>query len=698
MDSDKTVRVLILEDSVNDAELVASQLKNSGLAVRSYTAEDEEQTRELVTSQSLDMVLCALQSIDPDLEQVIQLVQRSEKDIPVLVLDEQYDAKKIADCLQAGAAGYLGKDDPELLSLLVKRELDNLKTRRRLRQQEATVREFERRCHALLDSSRDAITYIHEGMHLYANQVYLELFGFTDMDEVDGTPILDIVAPDDHQKFKEFLKNYTNSEESRFEIRGLKPDGSTFNAMMEFSPASIDGEPCTQIIIRAQANDKELEKKLKFLSKQDVLTCLYNRQYFLEELEQAFSNAVNGTSTAAVMYIEPDNFKQIKENIGIAGADLVLGDIANIIREQTDESMVCARFGDHSFTVLLPTGDTAQAESLAEVLRTAVEHYISDVQGKSVTYTVSIGVSIVGETATSAQDILTKADLACEMMHKEGGNRIHIHNPVADLQASKDRDQYWGHMIRDALENNRFKLVYQPIVSLLGETEERYEVLIRMQDEEGSEIMPAQFLPIAEKSDLIVQIDRWVIFNAAQILADRRAQGHDTIFFIKLTGRTLADETLLPWISSLLQKMRLPGNAFVFEISEPVAVTYLKHAKVLLQGLSQVHCGFGLEDFGNGMNSFQLLKHLPVNYLKIDGAFVHNLSTNKENQTIVKSIVEMASALGKPVIAEFVEDANSLTFLWQSGVQFIQGNFLQSPDEAMNYDFHGEAEEEERRF
>ena len=693
-EQDSLLRLLVLDDQDNDIQALVSALGNAGLAVHLTRCKSLKDLDQTLREQALEMVICAADASDPSLLQTFHAIQTSGKDLPLLAWDREYNENKVVTVMALGVRDYLTKQNSDHMTYVVKRELGDLKVRRKMRTQESALREFDKHCHALLENSRDAITYVHEGMHLYANPAYLEMFGFTDKSELEGIPLMDMVATEDQGKVKEFLKKHSKEQDasSSLEVKGLRPNGNTFSALMEFSPASVEGEPCTQIIIRVQTHDKELEQKLKFLSKQDVLTGLYNRQYFMEELEQAISHAINGSQPSAVLYLEPDNFRQIKENVGIAGGDLVLSDIAQIVKGLAGEHMVCARFGDSTFTLLIPSGDQKLSQALAEQIREAIEHHISEVGGKSITLTVSIGISLAGETAVSAQDILTKADLACEVAHKNGGNRLHLHNPIADLQAGKDRDQYWTEMVRVALEHNKFRLVYQPIASLQGDTTERYEILVRMTDEDGKEILPGKFLPVAEQSDLIIKVDRWIIANAIRVLAERRQRGCNTLFFIKISGKTLTDENLLPWLSTLLTKSRLPGDALVFQLSEPTAVSYLKFAKIFAKGLEQLRCGFGLEDFGNGMNSFQLLKHLSVNYLKIDGAFVHNLANNKENQAIIKSIVEMASSLGKPVIAEFVEDPNSLTVLWQSGVQFIQGNFLQKPTEAMSFDFVGESE------
>jgi len=195
-----------------------------------------------------------------------------------------------------------------------------------------------------MESSRDSIAYVHEGMHIFANGSYLEMFGFDNLEEIEGTPILDMVAPDEHASFKDFLRSFGKEghEDTTLETRGMLPDGNFFAAIMEFDTASIDGEPCTQIIIRSQGvNNKELEQKIKFLSNQDVFTGLFNRQYFIEELELAVTNVVAGTESAAIVYLLVDNFKEIKDNVGIGIADMVISDIADLSYWSTAKN--CAR-------------------------------------------------------------------------------------------------------------------------------------------------------------------------------------------------------------------------------------------------------------------------------------------------------------------------------------------------------------------
>ncbi len=693
MDKDHTLHLLIVEESRNDAEALANILRNAGQASKLDYAEDSEDIIAVLDRQTPDMVLCALGLASISLSEVAALLTQRDILAPLIAIGETANETDIIEAMRQGASDLCSYDQPDHLQLVTRRECRQLSACSKAQNFEARFHESEKRARLLMESSRDAIAYVHEGMHIFANSSYLEMFGFEDIDEIEGTPILDMVAPDDHDRFKAFLRDFSKqgSSEGSLETHGQLPDGKQFDALMEFSPASIDGESCTQIIIRNQAgSSKELEQKIRFLSKQDILTGLYNRQYFMEELELSITNAVSGSENSALIYMLMDNFKDIKDNIGIGAADMVISDIADLLREHTGDSDIVARFGDHSFTVLRKDCDHDTITTLGEEIRQAIEDHIAEIEGKSVTTTCSIGMSIIGESSPSAHEVISRADLACEVARSSGGNRIHLHNPVVDEKIGKERDQQMHSLIKDALEKNQFRLLYQPIVSLQGDAGEKYEVLLRMINGEDEDILPSQFLPIAEQTGQVAEIDHWVIEHAIKALTEHRAQGTDTQFFIKICAQTLMDESLVPFIHDSLKEHRLPGDALVFELSEKAASQHLKQAKGFVKTLQGLHCKLVLEHFGTSPNSFQLLKHLPVDFLKIDGSFIHNLASDTDNQAMVKSILDTANSMNKQCIAEYVQDAHSLAVLWQSGINYIQGNFLQEPSETLSYDFTGE--------
>jgi len=270
---------------------------------------------------------------------------------------------------------------------------------------------------------------------------------------------------------------------------------------------------------------------------------------------------------------------------------------------------------------------------------------------------------------------------------KEGGNNFHAYNPAIEEMAVQEQANAWAGRIKQALKDNQFKILYQPIVSLHGEPGAHYEVLLRMLDENGGEIPPSDFIPAAEQADLMHYVDRWVMVNCFVQLAKLHRDGKKTRLFIKLSNATLCDPEFLPWLRDRIQTLKLDADSLVFEISEESALNFLKQAKALLSGLHELSCRTSLSGFGLEQNTYQSLKHIKVNYIKIHIKLIHGLAQNVEHQEKVKAVAEYANSQNIQTIAAFVEDANSLAVLWQCAVDFIEGFFLQQPNTEMNYDF-----------
>ena len=690
------LNLLIVEESPNDAEALANILKQGGKLVRHRYCEDIDGLRQAIEQGLPDLVLLSEDIEGMEIHRVVQALRDAGVTVPVIVVGVDNDEKRVIAAMKAGAADLVSFDLPEHLMLVVEREQRFVRMARAYRHLEESHKETERRCHSLLDSSRDAIAYVHDGMHIYANRSYLEMFGFEDTEEIEGQPIMDLVADEDMPRLKEFLRTYArspaeNGEPATLEVKCVSATRGTFQAVMEFTPASIEGEPCTQIVIRDRAVDPDLAEKVKYLSKQDMLTGLFNRQYFIEELELAVESARTGESDGMLFFLLPDNFRTVRETVGIGGSDLVLRELAELLRREAGEQAVISRFGDTTFTILVRGMGIEEAEALGERLREAIAGHLFEIEGRGVSLTASIGITPVNEHVKDAQDAVSRADLACDIASQNGGDRIHLHNPKTDAELGKERDDEWKRLVESALEHDLFRLYYQPIVSLLGDTREQYEVLLRLVRDDGEEVSPNSFFPVAENHGLLPAIDRWVMDHALASLAEHRGSGHDTRLFIKVSGTTLDDEEFLPWAVECLKRHQVNPQAVVFEIAEKEAGAHLKGAKRFLKAMNELHVGTALEHFGGSPQSFQLLKHLPVEFLKIDGSYIHNLMQNEDNQAMVKSICEMARSMQKKVIAEFVQDAGSLTVLFQYGVEYIQGYFLQEPHEAMDYDFSEES-------
>lgn len=685
---DQVIRILLVEDSMDIAEQLVSMLRNGGVPVRPNRAASAKSVSEQLAASQPDLVLVSIKNQTPTFTETIALVTATGKDIPIISVCDKIEETTFLSAFAEGVSAIALLSNPEQVQRVVRSEFSDLYTRRSVRRLQINLREVERRCDALLDSSRDPIAFLHEGLHVRANKAYLDIFGYDEFEELSGLSILDMVAPKYADEFKILLKKFGKGEKppERLELEAQRADGGKFPALMEFVEATFEGEPCLQITFRRQEVNAAQAEELERLRHQDLVTGLYNRQYFLAELEKIAAEASKGRTDLSLLLLEADEFKKVLDTVGMGNADLLLSDMANLLKKELAATDIAARISEQTFAVLIPGQAHDSAQITAKRLCSAFEAHVFDLNQKSVNLTASIGVVLIGEKLANLQAIMNEASNILRNAQTEGGNRYNVFDPAAQDKADAEKQQAWLSLVKEALEKDGFLLYFQPIINIMGEEGEFYEILLRLHGPKG-EVNPGYFLPIAERSGLMAAIDRWVISKAIKILAEREREGRKSTFFIKITPQSMEDAGLLPWLASQLQVARLRGDALVFGMPESKVVTNLNNVRRFQKGLEQLHCHFVIEQFGSGLNSFQLLKHIDAGYLKIDRIFMTELAKNKENQAKVREISEQARALGKNTIAEFVEDTASMSILFSCGIHFVQGNFLQEPEKVMSYDF-----------
>ena len=685
-----TVHLLILDPSQNDAESLVSLLRNAGRATRAHRITSEEDLEEALKNSNWDLLLARDIEQEFSADSALAMIRRMDKDIPCLFLTEEESRERTVAVMKAGAQDTVQSGYNDLLVLKAKRELAALEDRRRRRALESHLREAEQRCQLLLESSKDAIAYINDGMHIYANQSYLEFLGYDDIDDLMCVPVLDTLTSESQADYKTFMKSFAEKGEDGMTINctAKRSDDHELNVTMSVSDATYDSEVCTQIVLQPEHSDAELEEKLREISSQDLLTGLYNRQYLMRELEQAIANAGKNNQTGALAYIALDNFITMKGQVGISGADLLLGDLATLLKKEAADDLVLARLSDDAFCLLCLPGDEKSLTSRCEQICKAVDEHLFEINGRTVPLTVSIGVASITENSPKAEELMARVHTASSDVRKQEGqaegNGVRAYNP-ADHEALEDSNSIEA--ILKALDENRFRLLFQPIINLRGEGEEHYEAFVRMLDQDDKEVSPYDFLPPMGPSDTAIKIDRWVILQTIKQLSSHRSRGNDTRLFLNVTAETLQDKTFTPWLSVALKAARLPGDALIFQIRECDANNYMKQAKDFTKALHQLHCKVSIAQFGCALNPFNTLKHIDTDYVKIDGSFTEEIQKNDEAREQVKEMVKSLQSAGKLTIIPMVETAAVLATLWQAGVNYIQGYYLQAPVPEMNYDF-----------
>ncbi|MFD0738583.1 EAL domain-containing protein [Lysobacter koreensis] len=686
---DMVLRLLIVDDSVEAAEAIVSGLRNHGIAVRPTRPESADELAALLAGQAFELLLAARDARSVAVEQVMQAVAASGKDLPVLLLLDGVDDTRLLEALALGARAVVLRDRIDQIHSTIKSEWEDLEARRALRKLEAQVRETERRCDSLIESSRDPIAYVHEGMHIRANTAYLETFGYDSFEDVEGMSLLDMIAPQHVDGFKQLLKQMSKGEPPppRYEVEARALDGSHFPAVMEFTPASYEGESCLQVVLRRQEFDPELAREVEELRQRDQVTGLLNRATFLRALEDAVADAGQNASHHGLLLIEPDHYAQLVRELGLDAADGLIAAFAQRLRNAIGPDDVVARFGEHQFAVLSRDSDHRATSERAEAVRTAFADHVLEAASRSLNATVSIGGVQIGEKIASVNAVLGKAAQCLQSTIAVGGNRSELFDPGAVDRAEQERVEAWVTRIRDALDADRFVMHYQPLISLHGDPGEMYEAYLRLQGERGELVQPMTFLQIAEEHGLLWEIDRWVVGRAIAVIGERLKAGKRTTLLVKITQISLQDDSLLKHIAEQLAKHGADGSLLVLQLPESKVFTHLRQAQEFQVGVATHGVRVGLEQFGAGLNSFQLLSHFDAALLKIDRGFMEDLASNPEHQARMREIAQKARELGKQTIGDHIQDAASMSLLFSAGIDYAQGHFLAGAGPEMDYEF-----------
>ena len=421
---------------------------------------------------------------------------------------------------------------------------------------------------------------------------------------------------------------------------------------------------------------RALSQELRHQAAHDALTGLVNRREFEARLEQALESAEEGHAEHALCYMDLDQFKIINDTSGHVAGDELLRRLGQELAKQVRRQDTLARLGGDEFGVLLENCSLQVAERIANTFRRTIEDFRLVWEKKIFEIGVSIGVVPIRGHGQTISDILSAADAACYSAKDRGRNRVHLYHEGDRELARRHGEMRWVTRLQSALEENRFEFARQDIVSV-GDTaseKERYELLLRMRDENGEIVEPDTFLPAAERYGLSVRIDQWVVQEAFRQLSNAPEHLDNLLFCsINLSGVSLSDEDFLAFVVTAFAEHALPPGKICFEVTETAAIGNLAGATRFIDTLRRIGCRFALDDFGSGLSSFAYLKRLPVDFLKIDGMFVKDIADDSIDRALVRSINQIGHVMGKKTIAEFVEDEAILNLLQEMGVDYAQG-------------------------
>ncbi|MFT6388667.1 MAG: diguanylate cyclase (GGDEF)-like protein/PAS domain S-box-containing protein [Cellvibrionaceae bacterium] len=690
-------RLLIINDSQLEAQRLISMFQNAGKPCRAQYVNSEAALNKVIEEQSWDLAIALNECTGIRPVDVIRTIRKHNHDLPTILLtDSDTEAdRSIMNGMKLGACDVVKLDDDQHLLLVVSRELENRQQRKITRASERKVKELERCNRQLLNSSKDGIAFIQDGMIIYANDSFAEMAGYSTRSDIEYLPIMDMIDSKDQQRVKSGLKGFSlqNKDEktNRLNFHVITENDDLKKIDCELQLAQFEDEPCIQLLLHTNFSGNEvLEAEIENIKTTDNITGLNNKTLFNDKLSLLISNAAKNEVSHSFFYIDIDQFEvNVESLVGIDGADDVLAAVAGFLRAHSRTDDFLARIGDHSFAILTDENHLEKLLNTGNILCDLIRDHFFEVNNKTLRITCSIGIVIINETSIDAQSVINQANQVIESLRKK--NNSAIGDGVNVYQTIENDQTVLVSALQKAIKNNDFKLLFQPIISLRGDETERYEVLLRMLDEYGEEVSPTHFWHTAESMRTTTKIDRWVILESIKHLSGHSKKSSHVQLIVNLSHQTLCDESLLPWLKVAFKAAKVDPSTLTFQAKESDVAQHLTAAKKFIDKASSIGVDFSINQFGCALEPLSLLGHIDVKHIKIDGSFTVGLQDNTESTEVMSALLKSLHERGKITTIPLVENASILSKLWKMGAHCIQGHYLQPPSMAMDYEFSVES-------
>jgi diguanylate cyclase (GGDEF)-like protein/PAS domain S-box-containing protein len=673
----KAVPIVVLTGSEDNVEAINRILREAGHPAHCRWIPSLDSLPEAL--QEHTELLFLFQDDYPDaLAGVADVRNNTAPKVPLLVVQADVDEKAISSAMGHGARDAVSLAEQDRFTAVAERELRCVRLERALNDTLNSATEYKQQLKAFMAGATDAIAVVHEGILVDANAAWAELFGHASSNAMEGTPLMDLFDSASHNALKGAVVATLKGrwEEDLLRVSAVRADGSTALLELKLDRTNFEGEPAVTLSMPPPRPDADEPLQLvEAAAHKDPITGFYHRRHFIDQLEQRLSSRPQG-GVRALAYLRPDKFGEIKDEVGPLASEDLLVELAEVLRALTQPSDLYGRFGGTVFTVFLQRGNLRDVEAWADNVLAKMASHIFEVANHSLSLTCSLGIAEAIADTGHVEALIREAEKANKRGRQRGGNQV-VLQETSDLDTRALRfDEVWVRRIKSALMENRFRLIHLPVANLSGESGSYYDTLLRMVDEEGNELLPTDFLPAAERNNLLKTIDRWVLNASLSFARERQLDG----LFVRLSKESVRDEQLSAWLTQQIAAADVSPASVCVQVSEEDATQHLKQTKTLIGQLQKQGIRFAIQHFGIGRDPTQLLSHLPMDFLKIDGSLMQGLASNQGLQDKVKGYVNTARAKNITTIAERVEDANTMAVLFQLGVAYMQGQYVHEPE------------------
>lgn len=631
-------------------------------------------------------VLVFHRAYDMNFTDVVGILQEEQINLPVIHLVQSNEQASLnehgnPEVVHGDMIKSLTKNDDKLIILAICLQTEYARAKRQTIHLKSILKEAEQRANILIKNSKSAVAYIDQGVHIFANDPYLQMFGYRTMEEIIGVPVVDLIAGGDNVKgFKRFLSRFAKGDRSQveFAFESKRTDGSTFASKLQLASATLDGEPVTQMIIQQNENNSaELAKKLAKAERQDALTGLPNRLAFTESLDSVREEVVRGDiKSAALLYIRMDGVGKIHSSTGLAGVDTAVKQVAWALDETAKQlhGTGVSRFSDTSFALVVEEINKDGVVTLAQKLLERITNLLIEVGSRTVTASLSVGVVMMDGNAPESSVVLSRAmDTAHEINPDDEDAKIKVFD-ISTI-AGED-DAVMAEYIQTALTQNKFILRYQPIYDIDTDSSSLFEVFITLPQADGTEMTYDKLASIAKKHNLLEKIDRWMLINASKHLANTRQSEPTARLLVGLSSASLADTNLSGIVTQLTRAIGGGSDVLTLQFSEQDLVDYMAVAKRQFIALANIDCPVGMNGFGVTAKSDEVLDYLSPNMVRLARSYTKDLD-REANLTALQGLINTATEKGASTLMPYIEEASTMSMAWSVGARYLQGDYLQ---------------------
>lgn len=610
--------------------------------------------------------------------------------LPIAMITGTYKDAVIKRCLDAGAVECMFKN--EVLELTLAR----IKALARSVEVQKSVEADRQRLDGILASVGDGVYGVDpDGTISFANPRTLELLGYVDAEELLGKRAHSLFhfAMGDGSRVEEadtpLGRAYAEGDPlSGHETVFWSRVGEALPVECSVVPLNIGGKRDGTVVVFRDISDRKSADQMRWEMMHDGLTGAANKRSFNQALAHELTQRTEHGGYSALLLIDLDRFSMIEEQAGRPLADRLLADVVARLKERLRQNDVLARLEEDHFALMLSGVQLDNLISLADAAREQIRQITFQMYGKTQQLSATVGVGVISSDTPSAEYVLEQSRIACQTAKRRGGNQTQIHVAQADQRIARELDAGWTTKLKEALHEDRFLLLTQPIVRAQenGNGELLFELLIRMLNRDGEQIAPSVFVPLAERVGMMDKIDLWVLNQALKHLR-ALSSTPEVCFTINLSNLTVQDSSSLRLMEEQIKASGVDPKRIIFEVTETSEISSLHSARRFIQTLKQLGCRFALDDFGTGFSSISHLKHLPVDFVKLEGSLICDLQESDRDRTMISAITQLAHSLGLQVIAEHVDSPESLKWLKGCGLDFVQGHFLGEPQSMSETDF-----------